>query len=646
MKENLTDTQTGGFSLRNVEKPGYISTFHLENDEVYLPNNRKTKKVKKILEDIEVNHNHSWYREIRERSVKFSNELAIFYRGNKITFSEMLAAADELSIALSNIGIEYGSEVPICMGNVPELAYIMLALNRIGAKMNSFGASFNKDYLKVILEECDKKVIFVLDECFEEIKDPIMESGIERIVLISKTRSLPRNIEKCDEYEPDLYKYYEMKDLSRKYIDGIKIISYDQFVKFTGEKKEIREEGTLDSEFLVTYTSGSTKIGFPKAIIHTNRSLIVSGRFHDSEVSGNPDLRGLRVLSLIHPDSNTCLITCISDILMQGWNVAFEPNYNVNEALDYLIINRPNYANMTSSFWNEAARQYLVDGRYSDRKLDSLFAPFAVGENIGNGEEYFLNMFLRKSKAGSGVSIKGFHLPYVTISIGGGDCEHGGIYYTLWKTLQSRLHFFKLKGKPIGMLPEKYVIATALKEYEGEWVECNHNELGVIVANSATTMQCYRNKPKETFEKLITDNKGREWVSCNVIGYIDNIGAVHVKGRAEEKLIVNNEIIYPFYVDEIADQDKKNILSSTTVFTKNGTILVNIIINPLSKEHESVTLEKLVDRLQKTLSKDIMDKIKIRVFHNISELPITASGKRNIRALEEQGQNRINIKEG
>lgn len=196
------------------------------------------------------------------------------------------------------------------------------------------------------------------------------------------------------------------------------------------------------------------------------------------------------------------------------------------------------------------------------------------------------------------------------------------------------------------MLPEKYVIATAMKEHEGEWVECNHNELGVIVANSATTMQCYRNKPKETFEKLITDNKGREWVSCNVIGYIDNLGAVHVKGRAEEKLIVNNEIIYPFYVDEIADQDKKNILSSTTVFTKNGTILVNIIINPLSKEHESVTLEKLVDRLQKTLSKDIMDKIKIRVFHNISEFPITASGKRNIRALEEQGHNKINIKEG
>ncbi|MBO4908169.1 MAG: acyl--CoA ligase [Lachnospiraceae bacterium] len=630
-------TDRGIFDLSSKTKDtGYLSCFHLEKDNQYLPNTKKNLKLKEVLSEIEEKHNHSWYCEMRERIKNTGRMCALFYRGNKITFDEMMMNADKLSTALYNSGVRKGSEVATCMCNVPELAYVMLAINRIGAKMNSFSAGFNPEYVREIMAECDTSVLIVTDDTLLQIQELVKASHFSNIVLVKRTRSLPDNPAECDEYEKELEEYYSFPDLVLKCSDlGKSVITYDDFIEKYGTAVEISDDGNLDTDFLVSYTSGSTKIGFPKAIIHTNRSLIVSGRFHDAEVSGNPDLKGLRALAMIHPDSNTCLITCISDILMQGWCVAFEPEYNVNNALDYLIINKPNYANMTSSFWNEAARQYLVEKRFSNRKLGFLLAAFAVGENIGNGEEFFLNRFLKQSKAGSSVSIKGFHLPYVPISIGGGDCEHGGIYYTLWKTLYSRINFIRLRGKTIGMLPEKYVVVTALKDDNGRWTECKCNEIGVVVANSATTMRGYKNNPGETIKKIIKDENGREWISCNVIGYIDEVGGVHVKGRIEEFKLIGNEVVYPFKIDDIIDQDKKNILSSTTVFKKDGSIVANIIISPLSIESESTVLEGVKKRCKTSLSTSVFDKLNYKIFKNITEFPITGSGKRNIRALEE-----------
>ena len=625
-----------------MKETGLIPSFHLEDDKDYLPINRTNTKIKRVLFDIERHHNHSWYQEMCIRSEKFSDYPALFYRGNKISFSSMMNSTRKLASAMYNIGVRPGSEIGVCMCNIPELAYVMLAINCLSAKMNSFSTEFNKEYIKSIVSGCDKKLLIITDSEFIKIKDIVKDSEIEKVIIISKGRSLPEKPELCDEYEPELRDFYHYSDhLGDCLKFSGKCISYDEFIDKYAKDENLSMQSTLDTEFLISYTSGSTKIGLPKAIVHTNRSLIVSGRFHDAEVSGNPDLKGLRALAMIHADSNTCLITCISDILMQGWCVAFEPEYDVENALDYLILNKPNYANMTSSFWNMSAYKYLVERKYSDRTLGFLLAAFAVGENIGNGEEYFLNKFLRKARAGSSLSIKGFHMPYVTISIGGGDCEHGGIYYTLWKTLYSKLNYFRLHGKPIGMLPEKYVVVTALKEQNGELKECGKNELGIIVANSATTMRGYKNDIEQTCKKVMTDENRRCWVSCNVIGYIDEIGAVHVKGRAEDYLLFGNEKVYPFHIDDVVDKDKKNILSSTTVFKSNGTIVANLLLNPLAKKEDSTILERVKERCKKDLPAEVVDKIRYRIFKSISDFPITASGKRNIRRLEELKEQEI-----
>lgn len=629
---------------------GRIPTYKVQDDFFLLetlPDNKPSKRIIKTkkglnaikaLIDIEKNFDISWYKYLKLRNKTNMNDIALFYRGNKISFQEMFDKADAVVRSMASAGLRYGDEMGVCVTNSPELVYIILAANKLGIKVNCFGSHFDKDYLSDIIDELNNKVIFVSDDNYESLKPVLSTKNIENLVMTSLSESLPLDSKKCDEYEPELDNYYHFDNKVNSYkSNNSSIKSFGEFLDYgKGYVGEIKDAGNLETDFLVTYTSGSTKIGLPKQIIHKNRSLITMGRFHDPELSGNPKIPGLRGLAHIHPESNTDIITCISDNLMQGWSVALEPEYDKDKALDYIILNKPNYLNITTSFMLEAAKEYLVDKKYhqngTGKKLPFLLAVFTVGEKTTKGEEKFINRFLRESRAGSGISIKGLKLPFTTLSIGGGDCEHGGIYYTLWKSLQEKLYYPKLGKKGLGMLPVPYVTVTALKQTkDGSYVECDYNEPGIIVANSYTNLSCYKNNAEATRKLIITDNLGRNWVSCNVYGYIDKIGSVHVNGRvpSQKENICNN-----FIIDDLITADTKNILSCATVDVDDKKV-INIQFQPLTKINESKVLTSIYARLAKILSEDEINNIYVRIIPARNSFPLTGAGKRSAAALEE-----------
>lgn len=600
---------------------------------------KKGLKAIKALIDLEQNHNTSWYNYLKSKNKDNMNKTALFYRGNKISFKEMFDKADELAVSMTEKNLKLGDEIGVCVSNTPELVYILLAANKLGLKVNLFGSSFDKNYLSKILDGVSKKIIFISDDNYDDIKEVVKDKNIEQIVVTSLASSLPKDPSKCDEYEKELKDYYYYEDKTDRIVsEGNNIESFENFIKKSNKNIKVPNNiGNLETDFLVTYTSGSTKNGFPKEIIHKNRSLITMGRFHDPELCGNPKLENMRGLAHIHPESNTDVITCISDNLMQGWSVALEPEYSKDKALDYVILNKPNYLNITTSFLIEMSKQYLMDGRYNkdgkSRKLPFLLATFAVGERTSKGEEKFINTFLRKSKAGSGVSIKGFKMPYTTLSIGGGDCEHGGIYYTLWKSLQEKIHSPILGKKEMGMMPVPYVVVTALKQdSDGNYVECQYDELGIIVANSYSNLSCYKNNPETTQKLIITDNLGRNWVTTNTYGYIDKLGSVHVKGRIPEK---KHSICETYLIDDIISEDTKNILSSTTVENENG-LLITIQQQPSSTKTTDEICKSIYYRLQSKVPDNILEYIKIRVIPVRDSMPLTPSGKRSSKVLENE----------
>ena len=530
---------------------GRITTYNVE-DEISilesLPDSKPSKRIIttkkglkaiKALREIKEKDNESIYKFIKKRNINNLDDLAIFYRGTKITFGQFFDKVEQMKKSLSKSGLVAGDEIAVCATNAPEFAYFIMAANDLGLKVNSFGAHYGHDIVKDILNNTTNKLVFISDDNYAQIKDIVEESDKANIVMYSLADSLPKDPTKCEGYHPELDKYYHYEDKANEYAkENSKIITFNNYLGYGRDYNgPIVGCGDLETDFLITYTSGSTSV--PKPMIHKNRSLITAGKFHDPDLCGNPKIEGLRGLATIHPDSNTDIITCMTDNWIQGWSVAMEPEYGADKALDILMMNEPNYANMTTSHFVAAAKDYLINKRFEGKKLPFLLAAFAVGEGMSHGEEKLINRMLRKGRAGSGVSllngVNWVKFPFVVISAGGGDCEHGGIYYTLWKTLTQVKNSYKLGKEDAGLIPVPFAVVTALKQVNGQWVECDYDEPGIIVANSYTNLSGYKNNEEATRNLIIEDNLGRRWVTCNVYGKVDKLGGVHVKGRVPTK---------------------------------------------------------------------------------------------------------------
>ena len=392
----------------------------------------KKEKIKDILQEIEKNHNHSWYEEIYKRNKNSLNDIALFYRGNNISYGSMFDKMKSLAIAMKASGVNKGTEIPVCMSNTPELIYVMGAASMIGAKINVFSASFPDDYVYDIIENCNSDIGFFEDNFFIVIREVLSRTHLKKCVLYSLQDSLPP---KANIKEVIGSNYVNFSSNVSKLSNEISnVVSFYDFLKYgQTSKEELFEQTNLDDEFSITYTSGSTNAKRPKAIVHTTRSFIVVGRFHDADLMYGMHFKKFRCQAIVPPYSNTDLISCISDALMQGACLTLEPVYNKDFFLDSLLFNRPNYIAATRSFWIAAAKKLMTEDVYKNKKLPFLTLAFSVGEELTINEERFLNKTLRTAGAGKDM----LHMPVslIKMCVAGGDCEHGAIFYRLFRSV-------------------------------------------------------------------------------------------------------------------------------------------------------------------------------------------------------------------
>lgn len=648
--------------LEVLDKTGEIPRYSVECDFEYLPQLSDRKPSKRIfitskgiesiarLNIIEKNSNHSWYQEIYKRNKDNLDSYVIFYRGNRITYREMFQKVDVIAKSLRESGVGIGTEIPCCFDNTPELLYVMLAASKIGACLNIFGASYDKTYISQILDDCSDKVIFISDRYYDDLQDVLHNRKYDNKIVVSLADSLPDDPTKCSEYVPELDSYYRYENKAKKYKSLDSSITLFEEFYLKGKESNLPDyvhQGNLDDVFMITYTSGSTRNGFPSPMKHANRSYIVGGIFNTLKLTNTPTIENVRTLAHIHPDSNTDLITAISDTLMKGGEVAMEPEYSKKSSLDVMFINNVVLYAGTPSHLVEAAKQYLVKRHFNNSKKKRLLSrqlvTIAVGERRSIGEEKFINHFLRTAKAGSDVEVildNGFKikLPFGPLSIGGADTEHGGLFYTLQMMFKRIQYFYKGKDFDYGMDAVPFAVVTALKQNKnGEYVECDYNEIGVIVANSITNMVGYKSLKEKTKQKIIRDNLGRDWLTCGVLGYINEFGNPIYLGREEDVVNLKDGTSFPLYmINDVVCKDSKNVLSCESIVPNddNGIVIINIELNPLKKKSDEIVLNSVKKRCKAMLPKELVDVLYYRIMNNEDSFPLTGSGKRNPCALK------------
>ncbi len=585
-------------------------------------------KINRALEDLQQNHNHSWYEEIMDRNKENMNMPAIFYRGNKIIYKKMQENAINYSKSLKAMGISEGNEIIACMANIPETIYLMLAANRIGAKINFVCESFAPEYLKKIIMSQNAKVIFVSDNLIEELKKHIDINEFEYCVIISLMDSLPEGKNPYKKYDNDFYVYKNLAQETKK--DNTDFLLLEDFlllgIGYNG--KLVNDKIGLDTEFTITYTSGSTKVGWPKAIVHTNRSYISIGRFHDPDLSLMPPMRNMRGLAHIPTYSNTNLVSSISDILMQACTVVCEPIYDEHFFARSLIINKPNIVIATRSFWLRAIKDFGIDKLLIEEKLPFIISAVAVGESICKNEETYINDNFRQLDAGRDV-LPRFLRP-ATISVGGGDCEHGGLFFTLLKG--NREKFFK---RDYGLVPFQLAELAILRE---DGTECDYGEDGVLVANSPCTMKEYRDDSGSTRKFFVRDAYGRIWANCFVWAYMNKHGRIHIHDRVGNEIELKNGYKLPMYKISDIILKNENILSCETV--TNGEKIISYVENyPNMEIDRKLLYEKTRKNIMEKWGRDVVDIYSIQWISNKQSFVLTKSGKRNMAYLESMLEN-------
>lgn len=602
----------------NFKKAKLIPSFVKRNEKA-LENSKSFEK------ELYMNHNHSWFEELKQTNKNNLNKPALFYRGTTITYGQMIEKMEEYAKKFSTLGVTKGSEIPMCISICPEFVYTMGALSILGAKLNIFGEDFGKENIKEIINSTNSNIFICTDDMLQELPKGVLDSSIKKITF-SLNDSLPNKVDPYIELD-ESYRDFKnhIKELKKEFDN---IISKEDFEIIECDNN-IDCKINLDDDFSVTYSSGST--GKPKPIVHAVKSFIAMGRWHDTSISESPDMSWMTVLSEIYAHSNTGLICSISDGLLQGCKLALEPIHDKDFFINSLLINKPNYAIESRSFWLNTFKKIVNDPRYKKVKMPFLTVPFSVGEPLAPGEEKFCNKILRKVGAGKD-KIK-LPLSVITMSVAGGDCEHGGIFFVLFRSLRNKMPYQLIKKEPHGMRSYKTVEYAVLDE-KGEY--CQNGEIGRLVANSICTMKGYKNDEDATKMFFIKDKHEKIWGDCKAYASIDSHNFIQFKSRISDK---KNEV-EPYEIMDVIFSDTKNILSCEAISTisDDGKTYFVAHIEPQPEKYSRIKkiLISCEQRCIRKFGKNITSKI---LFCPTTKegIPIALSGKRDTKNLEKSG---------
>lgn len=585
--------------------------------------------AKRALDDLEKNHDTSWFMEIYKRNINNLDSVALLYRGNKISYKEMFNKAYDYAKSLKQMGFNENSCIPICMPNIPEFVYLFLGANMIGATINVIGEWFDHNYMLNIINSTKSDTIFVCDNEYNYIKDVVEKSNIQNVVMFSLTDSL-KNGNIYEEIDNRFHKLTNSVTNYNNVIDKKKFIEIGKF--YNGN---VIYDGILDDVCAITYTSGTTNPGCPKGVVHSNRSYITLSRYKESDVSGMPSMRNLTVLGHIPTYTHMELSCAISDTLYEGCTLALEPFYDKDFFPYSLLINEPNFVPASVGFWGNLCKKLNFDPEFKYMDLPFLMIPTVTGEGCSKGEEKFFNYTSKKHKFGC--NKLPFPLAPVTFSIGGGTSESSGIFVTLYKNLQEKKYV--LQKKTLGLTPHKFVEIDVLDK-NGK--PCKLNEPGLLVANSPCNMLKYTN---EELNKniYVTDSNGKKWLSLNTYSVKSDKRRIKMKGRMGAYIESSFGNIPYYLIEDIVDVDS-DILSSCLVKVGDSYVC-HIEKQPLVDDSKLDTIiEKCINRLTNGLPKEITERLYIRVRSNLESFPVAPSGKRDYQALINEGINEKCIK--
>lgn len=210
---------------------------------------------------------NNFYELITYQANKRGKKTALFVDEVKITYQEILAAADRFAGFLSDQGVQKGDKIALFLRNSPEFIYTIFAASKLGAIVVPINTFLKEDELSYILEDSGSSLL-------------VASSNYDKVVNSSNASALCR----CIVWEGD------------HTVQGEKHYSFVEALntKLTTEHTDTRLEETA----VIFYTSGTT--GKPKGAMLSHKNIFSNGQCGMMHIKVTPRDRGIVFLPMFH----------------------------------------------------------------------------------------------------------------------------------------------------------------------------------------------------------------------------------------------------------------------------------------------------------------------------------------------------------
>ena len=533
------------------------------------------------------------YQEIYDNNHDYVNDLALEFFGKCISFGELFENIDKTAKSLSAYGVKDGDIVTVCCAGIPETIYTFYALSKIGAAANLMSPYFDKDDMVNRINDCDSKVLIVMDKFYPEIKESVKKSCIEKIVVVPTLNSSLLGL-----FQKKLPIDYENE------------VYWKDFIKFGSRASQISavkyEEG---KPLALVYSSGTT--GAAKAILLTNDSFQNSIQAYPA--SGVDLSRGQKFYQIIPPWYSTGLSTSIHLPLSYGVSVFMDPRFDRKHFVKNVIKHKPNYAVAATSIYEGFLDKKLV-GRKS---LKHFNYPFEGGEPLSESQAKKIEQVF--AEHGSDAKLRTAY----------GECECGAAITT---EVQGIDHPYGCVGIP---LP-----GITIGIFDENYNELPYYTRGEILADTPCGMKEYYKNPEATRAFFYVDDNGVKWSCTGDIGYIDENGNLFIEGRKNDYTLVNGKKVYNFDVEKIISEISGVKFCDVMINNKENCLTAHLILEDEMKKQVNNDLQFGLDYLieiQNIIYKTTNDINMVpKLFKIRDEFPCAKSGKRNVEAMKNE----------
>ena len=513
----------------------------------------------------------------------YLNDIAIEYFGAKISYRKLFNTINSLAKSIKYNGVKKGDFVTICCPGIPETVYSFYALSKLGAVANMIAPYFDKKDFVDRIYDCKSNLLIVMDSFYDDIKDAVNKSNIEKVVIVPTLNSSPLGLVskkiKIKQNNEILWNDFLKEG---KYLSNVETIPYEK-----------------DLPLAMVYSSGTT--GASKGIILTNDSF--QNSISDYFNTGLDIHRNQKFYQIIPTWYSTGISTSVHLPLVCGATVFMDPRFERDIFIKNVLKAKPNYAVAPTSMYEG----FINNPRLKKQDLSYFINAFEGGEPLSKELATKINEVFVKHNNNS------------SIKVGYGQCECGATI-----TTQNNLteHCNGSVGVP---LP-----GINIQICDDDMNSLVYGERGQIVVDTNSSMIGYFKNEEESKKYFYVDQNGHKWNCTGDIGYIDRKGNLFVEGRASDYSIINGEKFYNFDIENII----KNV---------DGVKLCDVLHRDLNGKQELVVHLILEEKDGKLNYDELFKNIQNRIYqetHNLNmvpyiykvrkEFPYAKSGKRDI----------------